>query len=61
MTMIGNRRGFLAGLGAFGAAGVLEQSATTAFLNDMLPFRVLSGATDLQYKIATRLMLRSTE
>ena len=45
----------------FGAAGVLEHSATTAFLNDMLPFRVLSGATDLQYKIATRLMLRSTE
>jgi len=45
----------------FGAAGVLEHSAATAFLNDMLPFRILSGATDLQYKIATRLMLRSSE
>ena len=45
----------------FGAAGVLEQSAASAFLDDMLPFRVLSGATDLQYKIATRLMLRSSE
>ena len=45
----------------FGAAGVLEQSAATTFLNDMLPFRVLSGATDVQYKIATRLMLRAHE
>jgi len=45
----------------FGATGVLEQSAASAFLNDMLPFRVLSGATDVQYKIATRLMLRSHE
>jgi L-prolyl-PCP dehydrogenase len=43
----------------FGATGVLEESAASAFLNDMLPFRVLSGATDVQYKIATRLMLRS--
>ncbi|HUU24277.1 MAG TPA: acyl-CoA dehydrogenase family protein [Methyloceanibacter sp.] len=43
----------------FGAAGVLEQSSATIFLNDMLPFRVLSGATDVQYKIATRLMLRA--
>jgi alkylation response protein AidB-like acyl-CoA dehydrogenase len=45
----------------FGAAGVLEQSAATAFLNDMLPFRVLSGATDVQYRIATRLMLRASK
>lgn len=45
----------------FGASGLLEQSSSTAFLNDMLPFRVLSGATDLQYKIATRLMSRSHE
>ncbi len=41
-----------------GAAGVTEQSSVNAFLNDMLPFRVLSGPTDVQYKIASRLLLR---
>lgn len=40
-----------------GAAGITEQSAANAFLNDMLPFRVLSGPTDVHYKIASRLML----
>ena len=45
----------------YGALGVLEDSAAARFLNDVLPFRVLSGPTDVQYRIATRLLLRATK
>ena len=41
-----------------GAAGITVNSSANGFLNDMLPFRVLSGPTDVNYKIASRLLLR---
>ena len=39
-----------------GAAGVLADNAAVAFLNDMLPFRTLSGPNELHYQVAARLM-----
>ena len=44
----------------YGALGVLDGSAPSQFLNDMLPFRILSGPNDLQYKIASRLLVQGT-
>ncbi len=40
----------------FGAAGMLADSPAVAFLNDMLPFRTLSGPNELHYQVAARLM-----
>jgi len=39
-----------------GAAGILHDSPAAQLVNDMLPFRILSGPNDLHYQIAARLM-----
>ena len=40
----------------YGAAGTLADSPAARFLNDMLPFRSLSGPNEVHYQIAARLM-----
>ena len=45
----------------YGAAGTLADSPATHFLNDMLPFRTLSGPNELHYQVAARLMHRMGE
>ena len=39
-----------------GAAGTIADSSAVGFLNDMLPFRTLSGPNELHYQVAARLM-----
>ena len=43
----------------YGAMGTLADSPAARFLNDMLPFRTLSGPTEVHYQIAARLMQRT--
>ena len=40
----------------YGAVGTLADSPAARFLNDMLPFRALSGPNEVHYQIAARLM-----
>jgi alkylation response protein AidB-like acyl-CoA dehydrogenase len=42
----------------YGALGITAEHDASALLNDMLPFRVLSGPNDVHYKIASRLIFR---
>ncbi len=49
----------VAAQGLFGALGVLEESQAMQALCDVLPFRVLSGPNEIQYRIAARHLLQS--
>lgn len=49
----------LEGQQLYGATGTLADSPATRFLDDMLPFRTLSGPNELHYQVAARLMHRT--